>query len=187
MRIVKQLMSGILGLGLFLTLSIYAFASVTLDFTFGPQTIGSTNIAGLSGGATVSEIQTYMDDVLSAAGCTGCSVIVATGTASGAGASNDGYQEGAVTDTNYDAGDVVGPVIGGTVVPTTLGDTNNATSNSSGAPTSINPTYHTFLASPSGPSQITLQFSGLTNETLTVNSFAYEIFRAPLAARVHRG
>jgi len=45
----------------------------SVDFTFDTQTINGTVITGLSSGAHTAQIQTYMNQVLAAAGCTGCS------------------------------------------------------------------------------------------------------------------
>ncbi len=164
----------VLGLGLFLALSTSAFAgSVTVNFgNFGAQ----DGVAALGASASSAQIATYMTDVLQAAGCSGCSVTLPTSAVSVSGASNNGYSQGAVTDTTYNGENhVVGPGSGGQ--STTLGDTSNATSNSATPGSS----YTDFLSNVNNSSsqvsnQITLQFSGLTNETLTINSFAYEIF-----------
>jgi hypothetical protein len=164
----------LLAMGMLLSLGASAFAaSVTVDFTFNT----------LSAGATDAQIQTYMDGVLSAAGCTGCTVTLPTTAVNVSGATNNTYLQGATTATTYDAGGhVVGPTINGTVVPQNLGDTTYATPTSAGTPPSTNnPTYDSYLSNVSNgetqvSNQMTLQFAGLTNETLTVNSFDYEIF-----------
>jgi hypothetical protein len=135
-----------------------ALASASsVTFTFDTQTINGQTITGLSSGASLTQIQTYMDAVLSAAGCTGCTVAVT----------------GAAADQTYNGeGNVVGP--GGKSL--TLGTSTNATSNSSQTPTT---TYDTFLANTNDSStqqanQITMKFSGFTINGAA--SFAYEIF-----------
>lgn len=135
-----------------------ATASATsVTFTFDTQTINGTTINGIAENASLTSIQSYMNQVLSAAGCTGCTVTVT----------------GAAADTTYNGeGNVVGP--GGKSL--TLGTSNNATSNSSQTPSS---TYDTFLAntndaSQQQASQITMKFSGFTINGSA--SFAYEIF-----------
>ena len=62
----------------FLIAGASAFAT-SVTFTFDSQTINGTSITGLSSGATAAQIQTYMNQVLSAAGCAGCSAGVHTG------------------------------------------------------------------------------------------------------------
>jgi hypothetical protein len=115
------------------------------------------NFNSLPANDTAAQISTYMDGVLTAAGCTGCSVTVT----------------GAVTDTTYNGeNNVVGP--GGQSL--TLGTSTGATSNSSQTPSS---TYNTFLATTSNSSsqistQINMQFSGFTINGAV--SFDYEIF-----------
>lgn len=115
------------------------------------------NFNSLPANDTAAQISTYMDGVLTAAGCTGCSVTVT----------------GAVTDTTYNGeGNVVGP--GG--VSLTLGTSNGATSNSSQTPSG---TYNTFLATTNNASQnissqINMTFSGFTINGAV--SFDYEIF-----------
>src|ERR1700731_3101290 len=72
--------SRLLALGLFLGAGAYA---TSVNFSFDTQTIGSTTITGLSSLATSAQIQTYMNAVLAAAGCSGCMVTVATGSSGG--------------------------------------------------------------------------------------------------------
>jgi hypothetical protein len=160
---------------MFLGAGVSAYAT-SVDFTFDAQTINGQNIAGLSAGATAAQIQTYMNAVLTAAGCSGCSAVVYTGGSSGA-----------VADQQYNAdGYVVGP--GGKSL--TLGTSQGATSNSNTASENANfgttgVSYDTFIANTSDSggtnngssgvtSQITIQFKGITG--LTVTSFNYEIF-----------
>jgi hypothetical protein len=132
---------------LFLSLAGVASAtSVTFSF------------AGLASGATSAQIQTYMDSVLTTAGCTGCSVTVT----------------GAVADVTYNGeGHVVGPGNGATSL--TLGNSSGATSNSSQTPGAAD----TFIANTNDSSnqistQITMKFSGFTISGAA--SFNYEIF-----------
>ncbi len=139
----------------FATAAVASATSVT--FTFDTQTINGTTINGLSDTASIGAIQTYMNQVLSAAGCVGCSVSVT----------------GAAADTTYNG---EGNVVGSGAKSLTLGTSNNATSNSSQAPSS---TFDTFLAntndsSQQQASQITMKFSGFTINGSA--SFAYEIF-----------
>jgi hypothetical protein len=76
---------------------------------------------------------------------------------------------GAQVNTNY-AGDnhVVGPTIGGTVVPWTLGDSGGTPTNPT-APTSANPTYSAYLAT---TGTITMNFS----TPIYAVTFDFEIF-----------
>jgi hypothetical protein len=158
----------LLALGLFLSAGVSAYAtSVTVNFDFN----------SLGSGASALNIATYMTGVLTAAGCTGCSVTVPTVNSGG------GILMGAVADKTYTGENhVVGPVSGGVVTPVTLGTTNGATSNSPPASTFNTPgTYDTFIANTNDGSgqvsnQITLQFAGFAGKTLTINSFDYEIF-----------
>jgi len=120
--------------------------SYTFDFTgLAPAT------SSMTAAQDTAAVQTYMSGVL---GCTGCSVTVS----------------GAVADQTYNGdGHVVGP--GG--VSLTLGNTNNATSNTGPVGST-----DTFIANTSDSktqisSQITLTFKGLT---VTAVSFDYEIF-----------
>lgn len=157
----------LLALGLFLTMSAFA---TSVNFSFDTQTIGTTTITGLSSLATAAQIQAYMNQVLTAAGCSGCSVVVATGT------SGAGISMGAVADKTYNGeGYVTGP--GTRSQSLTLGDSNGAKASSTSS--SINSTYDTFIANTNDNStqvsnQITIQFKNVTG--LTVNSFDYEIF-----------
>ena len=136
----------ILALVLVLSAGVSAYAgSVTFNFN------------SLSSGANSASITTYMDGVLIAAGCSGCSVLVT----------------GAVADQTYNG---EGYVVGNNGKSLTLGTSNDATSNSSQTPSS---TYNTFLATTNDSSQqisteITMQFSGFTINGSA--SFAYEIF-----------
>jgi hypothetical protein len=165
----------LLALGLFLSGSAYA---TSVNFSFDTQTIGITTIGGLSAGATAAQIQGYMNAVLSAAGCSTCSVtVLVSGTPGNAGSI------GAVADQKYTGENhVVGPVSGGVLDPVTLGTTNGATSNSPPSSAFNAPgTYDTFIANTNDNSgqvsrQITLQFAGFAGKTLTINSFDYEIF-----------
>ncbi len=152
-----------------LLFSIAAVASASsVTFTFGTVTIGSTTIQGLSSGATNAQVQTYMDAVLTASGCTGCSVTVT----------------GAVADQTYNGeGYVVGP--GGKSL--TLGTAPSTPSNLNNSNVTPNndtlATTNTFLANTNDSSgfvsnQITMKFNNLTNNFAfngTVG-FAYEIF-----------
>jgi len=110
----------------------------------------------LSANETAGQIATYMDGVLAAAGCTGCTVTVT----------------GAVADQTWNAdGNVVGP----SAQSLTLGNSNGATSNSSNTPGATD----TFIANTSDSgtpiaSQITMQFSGFTINGAA--SFDYQIF-----------
>jgi len=89
----------LLAAAVFLSGSISAYAT-SVNFSFDTQTINGNTITGLSSGATAAQIQAYMNAVLSAAGCTGCSVTVLSG---------------AVADQTYNGGGhVTGP---GTVPP----------------------------------------------------------------------
>ena len=111
-------------------------------------------------------IASYMNGVLTAAGCTGCSVTVT----------------GAVADTTYNGeGHVTGPGsagTGGTAAKSlTLGTSDGATA--SNTTSSINSGYDTFLANTNDAStqiasQITMKFSGFTINGNA--SFDYEIF-----------
>ena len=134
-----------------------AASATSVTFTFDTQTINGTTINGVSENASIASIQSYMNQVLAAAGCSGCSVTVT----------------GAAADTTYNG---EGNVVGQGAKSLTLGTSNNATSNSSQAPSS---TYDTFLAntndaSQQQASQITMKFSGFTINGSA--SFAYEIF-----------
>jgi hypothetical protein len=96
-----------------------------------------------------------------------------------------GVLQGAVADTSYNGeGFVTGPGTGSQSL--TLGDSNGATqSNTTSTFTTgfTGSNYDTFIANTNNGSgqvsnQITLQFKGFTaaGETLTINSFDYEIF-----------
>jgi len=148
----------------FLIAGASAFAT-SVTFTFDSQTINGTSITGLSSGATAAQIQTYMNQVLTAAGCTGCSVtVVSSGSM------------GAVADRSYNGeGYVTGPGSGTTSL--TLGNSDGATASNSNS--TVNGSYDTFISNTTDGSsqiaqQITLQFSHITG--LTINSFDYEIF-----------
>jgi len=120
----------------------------------------------LSENATAAQISTYMDGVLTAAGCTGCSVTVT----------------GAVADTTYNGeGHVTGPGsagTGGTAAKSlTLGTSDGATASNTNSV--VNSTYDTFIANTNDASsqisnQITMKFSGFTINGSA--SFDYEIF-----------
>lgn len=132
----------------------------------------------LSSGATASQIATYMTNLLVAAGCVGCSVVIPTDN------SGDGNSQGAVADQTYNGERyVTGPGTpnwqGKISKSLTLGDSNGATASNTNS--SLDSSYDTFLANTSDSSsqvsnQITLQFKGFTGDTFTVNSFDYEIF-----------
>ena len=155
----------VLALALFLCAGVCAYAG-SVDFTFDTQTINGTVVNGLSSGATATQIQTYMNQVLAASGCTGCSVTVLV----------SGSSIGAVADQTYNGdGHATGPGTGSKSL--TLGDTNGATASNSGS--TLDSSYDTFIANTNDSSgtvsqQITLQFSGITG--LTVTSFDYEVF-----------
>ncbi len=157
-------------------LGIAAVASATsftnVNFSFDTQTINGHTVTGLSSGATSSQIQSYMNSVLTYAGCTGCTVTVLTGTLT------NGNTAGAVADQTYNGdNNVIGPGTGSKSL--TLGDTNGATQSNTNS--TVNSSYDTFIANTNDSSgqisqQITIQFSGFTGLGLTVNSFDYEIF-----------
>lgn len=152
-------------IALFLCAGVSAYAG-SVDFTFDTQTINGTTITGLSSGATSAQIQTYMNQVLAASGCTGCSVTVLV----------NGSLIGAVADQTYTGdGHVTGPGTGSNSL--TLGDSNGATA--SNTTSTLDSSHDTFIANTSDGStqvsqQITLQFSGITG--LTTDSFDYEVF-----------
>jgi hypothetical protein len=153
----KPILMVLLLLALFLSAGVSAYAT-SVTFNFNSLSSGQTSL-----GSTSLAIQNYMNQVLAAAGCTGCTVSVT----------------GAVADKTYNGdGYVVGPVVppatGG--VSLTLGTSDGATTNSSQNPTT---TYDTFIANTNDSStqisnEITLKFSGLTINGLV--SFDYEIF-----------
>ncbi len=162
----SKLWTGVLLLTLLVCATVSAQAG-TVTFSFDT----------LSAGATSGQIATYMTNLLVADGCTGCSVVVATGN------SGNGISQGAVTDTTYNGdGYVTGPGTpnqGKVPQSLTLGDTTDATVSNTNS--SINSSYDTFLANTNNASQqvsnqITLQFEGFSGDTFTVNSFDYEIF-----------
>jgi PEP-CTERM motif len=118
------------------------------------------NFNSLSAGASTTQIQQYMNGVLTAAGCTGCTVTVT----------------GAYVDTTYNAdGNVTGPGSGGTSL--TLGNTNGATASTT---TSSLGSTDAYLATTNQSntsqtdSQITMTFNGFT--VAGAVSFDYEIF-----------
>lgn len=144
---------------LFVLLGIAAAvaSASSVTFSFDTQVINGTTITGLSDTANTAQIQAYMDQVLSASGCTGCTVTVT----------------GAAADQTYN-GD--GHVVGSNGRSLTLGTSDGATSNSSQVPST---TYDTFLANTSDSrtqlsSQITMKFSGFTINGNA--SFDYQIF-----------
>jgi hypothetical protein len=124
------------------------------------------NFNSLGENATAAQISTYMDGVLSAAGCTGCSVTV----------------QGAVADTTYNGeGHVTGPGSAGpngtAVKSLTLGTSDGATA--SNTTSVLNSSYDTFIANTNDAStqisnEITMKFSGFTINGSA--SFDYEIF-----------
>ena len=139
------------------TAGIATAASVTFNF----NTLSAGGSQSIAAGATSTAIQTYMNSVLAAAGCTGCTVTVT----------------GAVVDHTYN-GD--GHAVGNGGVSQTLGNTDGATSNNSASASStVGVTSDNFLSNTNDSlhnisSQITLQFSGFTS--LKLNGFDYEIF-----------
>jgi hypothetical protein len=155
----------LLAIGLFLSAGAYA---TSVNFTFDTQTINGTTITGLSSGASAAQIQTYMNQVLSAAGCSGCSATVLV----------SGTSIGAVADQTYNGdGHATGPGTGSKSL--TLGDSNGATASTTTS--SINSSYDTFIANTTDGSgtvsnQITLQFAGFAGKSLTITSFDYEVF-----------
>ncbi len=140
--------------------TLLTFLGLSVSASAGTYTFSFNSLAEYS---TASQIATYMDGVLTAGGCVGCSVTVT----------------GAVADTTYSGeGNVVGPTTGvgqnRSTTSVTLGNTNGATSNSSNTPGSTD----TFIANTNDSSsqisnEITITFHGLT---LTSTSFDYEIF-----------
>jgi hypothetical protein len=141
-----------------LFLSLAGVASATsVTFTLGQQTINGTNIAGLSSGASDAQIQNYMDAVLTAAGCSGCSVTVT----------------GAVADQTYNGeGHVVGPGNGATSL--TLGNSTGAANNSAALGASDTFIANTNDSSSQISTEITMKFSGFTINGSA--GFNYEIF-----------
>lgn len=136
-----------------LLFSTLTFAAVGICAQAGTYTF---NFNTLSSYADASSIATYMDGVLSAAGCVGCSVTVA----------------GAVADQTYTG---EGYVVGPSGNPLTLGNSDGATSNSSTTPSS---THDTFISNTNDSShqistEISLIFSGLS---VSSASFDYQIF-----------
>jgi len=140
-----------------LFLGIAAVASAT--------SVGTANFTftGLAENASTAQIQTYMNGVLTTAGCTGCTVTVT----------------GAFADTTY-SGDlhVTGPGAA-SVRSLTLGTSDGATASNQASSIYAAGTYDTFLATTndaksSTSSQITLKFTGFTVSGAT--SFDYEIF-----------
>jgi hypothetical protein len=85
---------------------------------------------------------------------------------------------GAVSDQQYNGeGWVTGPGTGSKSL--TLGDSDGATASNTNS--SVNSSYDTFLSNTTDGStqvsnQITLQFKGFTGDTITINSFDFEIF-----------
>src|SRR5579864_5125404 len=80
---VRSLGLAVLQAGVLLSWGTSAFAT-SVTFSFDTQTINGQVINGLSAQATYSQIQTYMDQVLAAAGCSGCGVTVYAQGSSGA-------------------------------------------------------------------------------------------------------
>jgi hypothetical protein len=144
---------------------VAAVASATsVTFSFTTQTINGTTIQGLAENASTSQIQTYMDSVLTAAGCTGCSVQVT----------------GAFADQTWNGdGHVTGPGATSASKSYTLGTSNGPYTAGSNTNSVVNSTYDTFLATTNDAdsatdSQITMKFSGFTINGSA--SFDYEIF-----------
>jgi hypothetical protein len=139
-------------------------SATSVNFSFGTQTINGNVINGLSSNASASAIATYMNSVLTAAGCVGCSVTVS----------------GGVADQTYNGdGHVTGPGSGSSAgkKSLTLGTSEHATASSTTS--TLDSSYDTFIANTSDGStqisqEITLQFKNITG--LTINSFDYEVF-----------
>ena len=86
--------------------TVVVASATSVLFTFDTQVINGQTINGLSANASLNSIQNYMDQVLTASGCAGCTVSVT----------------GAAADQTYNGeGYVVGP--GGKSL--TLGTSNN--------------------------------------------------------------
>jgi hypothetical protein len=145
-----------IGLEIHTMKTLTSLVILLLTFVLSPAHAESIvfNFNSLAPGATSNQIQTYMDGVLSAAGCTGCTVSVT----------------GAVADQLYTGeGYVVGP--NGTSL--TLGDSESATNNG----VTPNTSHDTFIANTNDSSaqvadQITMSF----NFSVIGASFDYEIF-----------
>jgi hypothetical protein len=142
---------------------IAAVASATsVTFSFDTTTINGTVITGISDTATPTQIQNYMNSVLSAAGCTGCTVSISSGT---------------YADQTWNAdGHTTGPGVSSASTSLTLGNSNGATASNTN---SVLGAADTFLANTSDTgaqtaSQITMKFSGFTINGAA--SFDYEIF-----------
>jgi hypothetical protein len=85
---------------------------------------------------------------------------------------------GAQVNTNYTGdGHVVGPKIGSTIVPWTLGDSGGTVSNPT-APTTTNPTYKPYLANavPGGPNGSSTTITMKFNTPIYAVTFDFEIF-----------
>jgi hypothetical protein len=157
----KQMLSAF---GLLLSAGVSAYAT-SVDFTFDTQTINGTTITGLAGGANSAAIQTYMDAVLTASGCVGCTATVLV----------SGSNIGAVVDQSYNGdGHATGPGNGSQSL--TLGDSTGATASNTGSTLGSTDSFIANTNDSSGTvsNQITIQFHNITN--LDVTSFAYEIF-----------
>src|ERR1700742_515958 len=122
---------------------------------FGMATVASAtsvtfNFNSVAENASATTIASYMNTVLTAAGCTGCSVTVT----------------GAVADTTYDGENhVTGPGTGLATKSLTLGTSDGDTASNTNS--AINSSYDTFLATTNDgstniSSQITMKFSGFT-------------------------
>jgi hypothetical protein len=144
--------------------SVVAAASATsLTAIFNFNTVAEST--GTAAQAQTA-IQNYMNGVLTAAGCSTCTVTVT----------------GAFADTNYNAdGHVTGPgTSGGTASKSlTLGTSDNA--GASNLTSSVNSSYDTFLATTNdaaslSDTQITMTFNGFTLNGTSNASFDYEIF-----------
>ena len=136
---------------LLLSAAISAYgASVTFDFN------------SLASYATDAQIQTYMNQTLATAGCTGCGVTLT----------------GAVADQTYNGdGHVTGPGTTSASKSLTLGTSDHATASNTGS--TLNSTYDTFIANTNdGATQIstmiTMKFTGFTINGAA--SFDYEVF-----------
>jgi len=139
--------------------AVSAYAT-SFTFSFDKTTDGSPSLAA---GATLTQIATYMNGVLTAGGCLGCSVTVT----------------GAAVDHTYNGdGHVTGPGTSSASKSLTLGDSNGATASNTTSTVSSSTTDN-FIANTTDSSgfvssEMTIKFNGFTvNGTV---AFDYEIF-----------
>ena len=165
-----------LALGLFLSAGAYA---TSVNFTFDTQVINGTTITGLGSGANAGAIQTYMNAVLSASGCSGCSAQVLASGSIGAVADQTWNGDGAVTGpgtgnnagkTSLTLGDSTGSYTAGSTTTSTIGATDTFIANTSDG----GGTHNGAPGGTTTTSQITILFKGITG--LAIKSFDYEIF-----------